>query len=914
VDPQHFDLPPPKNWQDFEELCHALWELEWDCPSIQRHGRSGQNQRGVDIFGLPKNGAKIHGIQCKLKSSSVGSIVLTSAELEREVTEAKTFDPPLEHLIVATTAPADTKIQAAARAISDRNAAQGLFRVDVLAWPEILARLFKHEALLNRYYPRLGNKLPQLGEHDVKAIRNFLPGRLVGRTAAFLSLVLGILLSVAAIKFVLDPLNLGIPTWAYGVLIVLCLVATVAQVVQEALAERTRRAMQMLAVKSGAKQTGYFRIGPYLDTIEDRTTFKRPDHAERRVLEWIEKSHQIPLFLCGDSGSGKSSLLNAYVLPRIKEQGWTVIETRPWQHPGRALLDALTNSRDTVSEHLENQKLREVIQKAVKRASDRLLIVLDQFEEFVILGKPGQQQEFAEFVADLKSRPVKGLAVLLVMRSEYQVPLEEIGLPLLRGGENLFQVGRFMFPAASAFIEESGLGLRADAIDRILTSAAELDETPGMVRPITLNVIGYVLASGKPVAPSLDAGVLIRRYIERTIEQPGIRDCAPQMLEQMITEQGTKRRRSETELVAEAKLRPAEVRAVLNALDEAGLARTLDEERAQWELSHDFIAHAVGRFLGRRRRQILRQITAYAAPTLLVVSLIASLPSLKELAHWFFTVRPYMRDQIQPYVLTPEVERALKPKDSFKECAENDDCPEMIVVPAGTYMRGSPDSEPGRYESEESPRREVMIARPFAVSKYDVTFADWDVCASIGGCPSLGDMGMERDRKPVINVSWTDAQRYATWLSRMTGRPYRLLTEAEWEYAARAGAATAYPWGDKIGEEKANCNACGSKWDGAQTSPVGSFEPNAFGLYDMVGNVWQWVQDCYQSGYKGAPDDGSARIDGNCNLRAVRGGSWISDARVLRSANRFWYSLDNRNNILGFRVARTLSTKSILGP
>jgi hypothetical protein len=167
------------------------------------------------------------------------------------------------------------------------------------------------------------------------------------------------------------------------------------------------------------------------------------------------------------------------------------------------LLDALTNSPDTRSEHLENKKLRKPIQEAVKRASDRLLIVLDQFEEFVILGKPGQQQEFAAFVGDLKSRPVKGLALLLVMRSEYQVPLEEIGLPLLRSGENLFQVGRFMFSAASAFIEESGLDLRADAIDRILTSATELDETPGMVRPITLNVIGYVLASGKPVAPSL---------------------------------------------------------------------------------------------------------------------------------------------------------------------------------------------------------------------------------------------------------------------------------------------------------------------------------------------------------------------------------------------------------------------------
>ncbi len=613
------------------------------------------------------------------------------------------------------------------------------------------------------------------------------------------------------------------------------------------------------------------------------------------------------LYFCAEIlGSGKSSLLNAYVLPNIKERGWTVIETRAWQNPERALLHSLKRAENTS----QSQSLREAVEDAAQQASERLLIVLDQFEEFVILGSIEQQQRFAAFVADLKSRPVKGLALLLVMRSEYQVPLESIGLPLLRSGENLFQVGRFTLPAASAFIEGSGLDLGSDATDLVLTSAAELDETPGMVRPITLNVIGYVLASGKPIAPSLDAGILIRRYIERTVEQPGIRDCAPQMLEQMITEQGTKRPRSEKELLADARLRPAEVRAVLNALHEAGLARTLDEERAEWELSHDFVAHAIGRFLGRRRGRTFRQVTAYAAPTLLVVSLIIGFPSLQGLARWFTTVKPYMHEHIRPFVLTSNAQRALKPHDSFKECGPSVDCPVMIVVEAGTYNRGSPESELGRYRKEESPQREVTIPKSFAVSKFDVTFAEWDLCVALDGCPQIKDLDLGRGRKPVINVSWTDAQRYVAWLSRMTGRPYRLLTEAEWEYAARAHTTTAYPWGPEIGVANANCNDCGSKWDGEQNSPVGSFQPNAFGLYDMVGNVWQWVQDCYQSGYVGAPDDGTARVDGNCGLRSVRGGSWISEPRVLRSANRFWYSPENRNNILGFRVARTLSPKS----
>jgi formylglycine-generating enzyme required for sulfatase activity len=142
----------------------------------------------------------------------------------------------------------------------------------------------------------------------------------------------------------------------------------------------------------------------------------------------------------------------------------------------------------------------------------------------------------------------------------------------------------------------------------------------------------------------------------------------------------------------------------------------------------------------------------------------------------------------------------------------------------------------------------------------------------------------------------------------MTGQPYRLLTEAEWEYAARAGATTAYYWGGEIGKENANCNNCGSEWDNRQTSPVGSFKPNAFGLYDMAGNVWQWVQDCYHGDYEEAPTDGSAWTSGDCSNRVVRGGSWNYSPQLLRSANRIRSATDGRNNSLGFRVGRTLVT------
>jgi formylglycine-generating enzyme required for sulfatase activity len=285
----------------------------------------------------------------------------------------------------------------------------------------------------------------------------------------------------------------------------------------------------------------------------------------------------------------------------------------------------------------------------------------------------------------------------------------------------------------------------------------------------------------------------------------------------------------------------------------------------------------------------------------LLVGVIASLAGIiekepiKQQLNWFTVVRPYRVANFDPHVLKPDPERALKPLKSFRECAK--DCPEMIVIPAGEFTMGSPANEPGRYNNE-GPQHTVTIAKPFAVSKYDVTFADWDACVSVGGCPKAADSGFGRDTKPVINVGWDDAQTYVAWLSKMTGQPYRLLTEAEWEYAARAGTTTAYYWGDDIGKGNANCNGCGSQWDDKQTSPVRSFAANQFGLYDMAGNVWQWVQDCYHPDY----------YSGNCSRRALRGGSWNGEPRNLRSANRNGNASGGRDSSLGFRVGRTLVT------
>jgi formylglycine-generating enzyme required for sulfatase activity len=254
----------------------------------------------------------------------------------------------------------------------------------------------------------------------------------------------------------------------------------------------------------------------------------------------------------------------------------------------------------------------------------------------------------------------------------------------------------------------------------------------------------------------------------------------------------------------------------------------------------------------------------------------------------------------------PMQEGALKPKDTFKDCAN---CPEVVVVPAGSFTMGSPASEPG-HSAEEGPQHMVTIARPFAVGRFGVTFDEWDACVADGGCNGYkpSDEGWGRGRRPVINVSWDDAQAYVTWLSKKTGKSYRLLSGAEYEYAMRAGTQTVYPWGNTIGTNNANCHACGSRWDAKRTAPVGSFPPNGFGLYDMVGNVREWTEDCYHETYNGAPPDGSAWIeDGNCYHRVVRGGSFLLAPAFLRSASRYWFASDYRLRYLGFRVARALA-------
>jgi len=245
-----------------------------------------------------------------------------------------------------------------------------------------------------------------------------------------------------------------------------------------------------------------------------------------------------------------------------------------------------------------------------------------------------------------------------------------------------------------------------------------------------------------------------------------------------------------------------------------------------------------------------------------------------------------------------------------QDCGE---CPAMVHIPSGTYQMGSGNFIVGLFgpnskldTDAESPQHRVTL-RSFWMSESPVTLAQWDACAAARGCNAQPtDEGWGRGNQPAINISWDDAQQYVRWLSQKTGRQYRLPSEAEWEYAARAGTRTRYWWGDDTGSSHANCAGCGSRWDSRQAAPTGSFAANAFLLRDMLGNVFQWTQDCWHDGYTGAPENGAPWSSGSsCNYRVARGGSWSSPADELRTAFRTRFVAAQAFSNVGLRVVRS---------
>jgi formylglycine-generating enzyme required for sulfatase activity len=269
--------------------------------------------------------------------------------------------------------------------------------------------------------------------------------------------------------------------------------------------------------------------------------------------------------------------------------------------------------------------------------------------------------------------------------------------------------------------------------------------------------------------------------------------------------------------------------------------------------------------------------------------------------------------------LSPLEERALVPGDHFQECGV---CPEMVVVPGGDFLMGAPEGEEGSLP-DERPQHKVTISRPFAVGRFAVTFDEWDACVAARGCKNHrpSDRGWGRGRRPVINLWWEDARAYVAWLSHKTGQPYRLLSEAEREYVTRAGTTTPFWWGSSISTRQANYDGkfafpAGANATGGfrrETVPVDFFPPNPWGLYQVHGNVHEWVEDCWHASYDGAPADGSARTEPDCTEHVARGGSWNFSAWHLRSASRGRLATvafaSGGVVAIGLRVARTLSRR-----
>jgi formylglycine-generating enzyme required for sulfatase activity len=339
------------------------------------------------------------------------------------------------------------------------------------------------------------------------------------------------------------------------------------------------------------------------------------------------------------------------------------------------------------------------------------------------------------------------------------------------------------------------------------------------------------------------------------------------------------------------------VQALAGRLEAARVAEQQAAERAREESER--IA---------RERELARTTAEAPRPS--------ALPAVRDIHGW-------SASQVQG--LQRETAAALGIADPLKvkDCAA---CPELVVIPAGRFTMGSPETEEGRWsDGREGPQRPVTIGRPLLVGKYEVTFAEWDACADEGACKrdkTTAKAEWGRGRQPVMNVSWQEIdEQYLPWLNRKSGlsnkpkaEQYRLLSESEWEYAARAGTTGPFSFEGVISPSKVNYDSNytygGSAKDSAgyrrRTVEVGSLAANRWGLHEMHGNVWEWVQDCWNDNYNGALADGSARLSGDCSLRVLRGGSWLNVPRIVRSANRVRDSTTYRNFSVGFRVARML--------
>ena len=368
---------------------------------------------------------------------------------------------------------------------------------------------------------------------------------------------------------------------------------------------------------------GYFRLTPY--EIEDRDDFRRSDLAHKSVLAWIKKCTSPVLYLSGASGTGKSSLLNAWVLPELQagEPPYVTLTVRTFADPVNALVEAVTRpSAVWKSRPADAATPRGLLEKACEYLSGKpLLIVLDQFEEFLILHDEETRRELQELLSSLSKNPIPGLTVLLSMRSEYLGQLDDEGLPAIEKGETWMEISPFNLRMSQQFLDDSGLELDASLRYQVLTEATTVEGTQGLIRPITLNMFGVILNRFSGRLPrDVEPGTLLLNYVRRALNEPDIKSEAPDILREMITSTGAREPQSEEALVQATGHKRELIRGALLALGNQGIVRRIDATRRVWEVSHDFIAGMLGQLLVKAKKPASkRAFVMWLAPVVVVL-------------------------------------------------------------------------------------------------------------------------------------------------------------------------------------------------------------------------------------------------------------------------------------------------------
>ena len=405
---------------------------------------------------------------------------------------------------------------------------------------------------------------------------------------------------------------------------------------------RTRRLVEE-GIHGELKDPGYFRLMPYEEADEER--YWRPDNAHESVLEWIQKTDSPLLYLTGRSGTGKSSLLNAWVLPKLRTATppFHTLVVRSFGDPVGALIAALRKPGAIWQRPpAEEPDVRKLLDKArIQLKPRQLLVAFDQFDEFLILKDSAERQGLERLLHSLTVDPIPGVIVLLACRSDYIGQLAKLDLPPLQGGQNWTEIGPFTEAVSRDFLMKSGLRMGQRLIDEIINEASEIEETKGLIRPITLNMFGVVLgrfagAESRRLPKGLEPGGLIRNYLREAIDGPDLRDHAPAILRSMITPHGTKQPVSEAELADKTRLEPGAVRGCLLRLGNQGLVRRIDEHDGIWEISHDFVARLLDQILAKWQVSALRRLVPWipsASLILWLVAVLAGFPFYGERVH-----------------------------------------------------------------------------------------------------------------------------------------------------------------------------------------------------------------------------------------------------------------------------------------